>query len=124
MTEKEAMGLIVTTHSNISEIEFDNLVKIWVQNATHPETKRLFIDMIYQPMLELLHFLNTNQFKEFIVSGGGVDFIRESLSSVYRIPKDQIIGSSLKYMFVDEINNTNNDIQQQQQIIYFQRTCS
>ena len=97
MTEKEAMDLIVTTHSNISEIEFNNLVKIWAQNATHPETKRLFVDMVYQPMLELLQFLRTNQFKEFIVSGGGIDFMREALSSVYEIPKDQIIGSSLKY---------------------------
>jgi hypothetical protein len=118
MTEKEAMDLIVTTHSNISEIEFNNLVKIWAQNATHPETKRLFVDMVYQPMLELLHFLRVNQFKEFIVSGGGVDFMRESLSSVYEIPKDQIIGSSLKYKFVDKINNTNNDINNNKSFIF------
>lgn len=118
MTEKEAMDLIITTHSNISEIEFDNLVKKWVQNATHPETKRLFVDMVYQPMLELLHFLKTKQFKEFIVSGGGVDFMREALSSVYDIPKDQIIGSSLKYKFVDKINNTNNDINNNKSFIF------
>ncbi len=118
MTEKEAMDLIVTTHSNISEIEFDNLVKKWAQNATHPETKRLFVDMVYQPMLELLHFLKTKQFKEFIVSGGGVDFMREALSSVYEIPKDQIIGSSLKYKFVDKINNTNNDINNNKSFIF------
>jgi hypothetical protein len=118
MTEKEAMDLIVTTHSNISEIEFNNLVKIWAQNATHPETKRLFVDMIYQPMLELLQFLRTNQFKEFIVSGGGIDFMREALSSVYEIPKDQIIGSSLKYKFVDEINDTNNDINNNKSFIF------
>ena len=118
MTEKEAMDLIVTTHSNISEIEFDNLVKKWAQNATHPETKRLFVDMVYQPMLELLHFLKTKQFKEFIVSGGGIDFMREALSSVYEIPKDQIIGSSLKYTFVDEINNTNNDINNNKSFIF------
>jgi phosphoglycolate phosphatase-like HAD superfamily hydrolase len=83
MTEKEAMDLIAITHSNISEIEFDNLVKKWAQNSTHPETKRLFVDMVYHPMLELLHFLKTKQFKEFIVSGGGIDFMREALSSVY-----------------------------------------
>jgi hypothetical protein len=118
MTEKEAMDLIVTTHSNISVIEFDNLVKKWAQNATHPETKRLFVDMVYQPMLELLHFLKTKQFKEFIVSGGGVDFMREALSSVYKIPKDQIIGSSLKYTFIDEINNTNNDINNNKSFIF------
>ena len=118
MTEKEAMDLIVTTHSNISEIEFNNLVKIWAQNAIHPETKRLFVDMVYQPMLELLQFLRTNQFKEFIVSGGGIDFMREALSSVYDIPKDQIIGSSLKYKFIDEINNTNNDINSNKSFIF------
>ena len=118
ITEKEAMDLIATTHSNISEIEFNNLVKKWAQNATHPETKRLFVDMVYQPMLELLHFLKTKQFKEFIVSGGGVDFMREALSSVYEIPKDQIIGSSLKYKFVDEINNTNNDINNNKSFIF------
>jgi hypothetical protein len=118
MTEKEAMDLIVTTHSNISEIEFNNLVKKWAQNATHPETKRLFVDMVYQPMLELLHFLKTKQFKEFIVSGGGVDFMREALSSVYEIPKHQIIGSSLKYKFVDEINNTNKDINNNKSFIF------
>jgi hypothetical protein len=118
MTEKEAMDLIVTTHSNISEIEFNNLVKLWAQNATHPETKRLFVDMVYQPMLELLHFLRANQVKEFIVSGGGIDFMRESLSSIYEIPKDQIIGSSLKYKFVDKINNTNNDINNNKSFIF------
>jgi hypothetical protein len=65
-----------------------------------------------------LHFLRVNQFKEFIVSGGGVDFMRESLSSVYEIPKDQIIGSSLKYKFVDKINNTNNDINNNKSFIF------
>ena len=118
MTEKEAMDLIVTTHSNISEIEFDNLVKKWAQNATHPETKRLFVDMVYQPMLELLDLLKDNEFKNFIVSGGGVDFMREALSSVYEIPKDQIIGSSLKYKFVDKINNTNKDINNNKSFIF------
>lgn len=118
MTEKEAMELIAKTHSNISEIEFNNLVKIWTQNSTHPETKRLFVDMVYQPMLELLHFLKTKQFKEFIVSGGGIDFMREALSSIYEIPKDQIIGSSLKYTFIDEINNTNNDINNNKSFIF------
>ena len=118
MTEKDAMDLIVTTHSNISEIEFNNLVKKWAQNATHPETKRLFVDMLYQPMLDLLQFLRANQFKEFIVSGGGIDFMREALSSVYEIPKDQIVGSSLKYSFVDKINDTNSDINNNKSFIF------
>jgi hypothetical protein len=69
-----------------------------------------FLNLLSKNVLELLHFLKTNQFKEFIVSGGGVDFMREALSLVYEIPKDQIIGGSLKYTFIDEINNTNKDI--------------
>ena len=107
MTEKDVMKLVSTTHSNISQTEFDSLVHQWAQTARHPETKRLFVGMVYQPMLELLSFLKANQFKEFIVSGGGIDFIRDALSSVYGIAPDQIIGSSLKYQFVDKINNTN-----------------
>jgi hypothetical protein len=70
-----------------------------------------FLNLLSKNVLvELLNYLKTNQFKEFIVSDGGVDFMREALSSIYEIPKDQIIGGSLKYTFIDEINNTNKDI--------------
>lgn len=62
--------------------------------------------MVYQPQLELINFLKDNQFKVFIVSGGGVDFMRQSLSSVYGIPPEQIIGSSGKYEFVDNTTNS------------------
>jgi hypothetical protein len=105
MTEKDALNLMTVTHSNITQTKFDGLVHNWSQTAKHPQTKRLFIDMIYQPMLELLNYLKANQFKNFIVSGGGIDFMRDALSSVYDIPSDQIIGSSLKYQFVDKYNN-------------------
>jgi len=112
MNEKDAMDLFTATHSNISQAEFDSLAHQWALTARHPETKRLFVDMVYQPMLELLSYLKTNQFKEFIVSGGGIDFMRDALSSVYGIPPEQIIGSSIKYQFVDKkINNTNNNMQ-------------
>jgi hypothetical protein len=63
-------------------------------------------------MLELLSYLKTNQFKEFIVSGGGIDLMRDSLSSVYGIPPERIIGSSIKYQFVDKTNNTSNNTMQ------------
>ena len=104
-TEVDVMNLMAVTHSNITQTEFDELVHNWTQTAKHPQTKRLFIDMVYQPMLELLNYLKANQFKNFIVSGGGVDFMREALSSIYDIPPEQIIGSSLKYQFVDKYNN-------------------
>jgi phosphoglycolate phosphatase-like HAD superfamily hydrolase len=109
-TEKDIMNLVAATHSNITETEFNNLVHQWSKTARHPQTNKLFTEMVYQPMLELLKYLEANQFKNFIVSGGGIDFIRESLSSVYNIPPERIIGSSLKSEFIDKFNNnvTNN----------------
>jgi phosphoserine phosphatase len=118
MTEKEVMDLFSATHSNISQIEFDNLVHEWAPTARNPTTHRLFIEMVYQPMLELLNFLKANQFKDFIVSGGGVDFMRGALSSVYGIPSEQIIGSSLKYQFVDKINSTNMQVNNNKSFIF------
>jgi phosphoserine phosphatase len=118
MTEKDVMELFATTHSNISQIEFDNLVHQWAPTAKNPATHRLFVKMVYQPMLELLNFLKANQFKDFIVSGGGVDFMRAALSSVYGIPSEQIIGSSLKYQFVDKINSTNTQFNNNKSFIF------
>ena len=122
LTEKDVVDLIAITHSNISQSEFNNIVTNWSQIAQHPQTQRLFVNMVYQPQLELIDFLKDNQFKVFIVSGGGIDFMRQSLSSVYGIPSEQIIGSSGKYEFVDnttnsfifrkpELNSFNNDYQ-------------
>ena len=105
LTEKDAMEIVSRTHSNISQAEFNKEVSDWSKTAKHPQTNMYFVDMIYQPMLELLNFLKIHEFKTFIVSGGGIDFVRESLSSVYDIPYDQIVGSSLKYKFIDSGNN-------------------
>ena len=104
LTEKDIMNILLITHSNISQTEFNKMVTDWIQKARHLETNSLFVDMVYQPLLELIDFLNDNQFKIFIVSGGGLDFIRQALSSVYGIPPEQIIGSSIKYDYIDEIN--------------------
>ena len=110
LNEKDIMELILITHSNITQIEFNNFVKEWAEYAKHPGTKILFVDMVYQPMLELIDFLKTNQFKTYIVSGGGVDFMRESLSNVYGIPPEQVIGSSIKYQFIDKFNAKESEI--------------
>jgi hypothetical protein len=101
LDEKDVMDLVTLTHSNISQTEFNNMVGNWSQSARHPQTDRLFVDMRYQPMIELVNYLKENEFKPFIVSGGGVDFMRGSISSLYGIPPEQIIGSSSKYKFVD-----------------------
>ena len=91
LNEKDVVDLITITHSNISQSEFNNIVTNWSQIAQHPQTQKLFVNMVYQPQLELIDFLKDNQFKVFIVSGGGIDFMRQSLSSVYGIPAEQII---------------------------------
>jgi phosphoserine phosphatase len=101
LDEKDVMDLVTLTHSNISQTEFNDMVGNWSQSARHPQTDRLFVDMRYQPMVELVNYLKKNEFKPFIVSGGGVDFMRGSISSLYGIPPEQIIGSSSKYEFVD-----------------------
>jgi phosphoglycolate phosphatase-like HAD superfamily hydrolase len=106
LTEKDVMDLITITHSNISQNEFNNIVTNWSQRAQHPQTQKLFVNMVYQPQLELIDFLKDNQFKVFIVSGGGIDFMRQSLSSVYGIPPEQIIGSSGKYEYIDNTTNS------------------
>jgi len=74
----------------------DKIVTDWVATARHPVTKRRYTDMVYQAMLELLAYLRTNGFKTFIVSGGGIDFMRPWTESVYGIPPDQVVGSSGK----------------------------
>jgi phosphoglycolate phosphatase-like HAD superfamily hydrolase len=106
LTEKDVVDLITITHSNISQSEFNNIVTHWSQRAQHPQTQKLFVNMVYQPQLELIDFLKDNQFKVFIVSGGGIDFMRQSLSSVYGIPPEQIIGSSGKYEYIDNTTNS------------------
>ena len=104
LTEKDVTKILLITHSNISQSEFDKNVIDWAKKARHPETKNLFVDMVYQSFLELLDYLRYNEFKIFIVSGGRIDFMRQALSSVYEIPPEQIIGSSIKYDYIDEVN--------------------
>jgi len=71
------------------------MVENWAKTAQHPQTHMKFVEMVYQPMIELVDFLKNNHFQVFIVSGGGINFMREALSSVYGIPMDQIVGRSI-----------------------------
>ena len=76
--------------------EFAVLVDAWITSARHPKTGRLYTQMVYQPMLELLRYLRDNGFKTFIVSGGGVEFMRPWAERVYNIPPEQVVGSRIK----------------------------
>lgn len=105
ITINDILDLVTTTHGNMTQKEFNYLVKEWAATARHPETGMRYVDMIYQPMLELLRFLEMNGFKNFIVSGGGIDFMRNALSSVYDLPPDNIIGSFPNYTFINNVSS-------------------
>ncbi|MCW1924464.1 haloacid dehalogenase-like hydrolase [Luteolibacter arcticus] len=97
--EKALMEIVGVTHSGLTTEEFEKIVKDWIATAKNPATKRPLTEMVYQPMLELLAYLRANDFKTFIVSGGGVEFMRVFAEQVYGIPPEQVIGSSGKLKF-------------------------
>ncbi len=94
--ERAILELFMATHAGMTTTEFEQIVKDWVATAKHPKTGKLFTEMTYQPMLELLAYLRANGFKTFIVSGGGIEFMRPWAEKVYGIPPEQVVGSSIK----------------------------
>jgi hypothetical protein len=94
--QKAALEIVMATHAGMTTSDFEKIVKDWIATARHPQTRRLYTEMVYQPMLELLAFLRANGFKTFIVSGGGIEFMRPWADPVYGIPPEQIVGSSIK----------------------------
>jgi len=84
----------MATHAGITTEDFNRDVAEWLARARHPRFDQPFTNMVYQPMLELLEYLRDNQFKAFIVSGGGIDFMRVFSEEVYGIPPEQVVGSS------------------------------
>jgi len=96
------MGLIqllLASHAGMTTTEFDQIVTEWISTAKHPKTGKLCRDMVFQPMLELLSYLRANEFKTYIVSGGGIEFMRPWTDEVYGIPPEQVVGSSIKTIF-------------------------
>lgn len=91
--------LIGETHAGMSPEEFDTIVKDWLNRAKHPRFKRPYTELVYQPMLELLAYLRNNGFKTYIVSGGGVEFMRAFSEQIYGIPPEQVVGSTCKMKF-------------------------
>jgi phosphoglycolate phosphatase-like HAD superfamily hydrolase len=92
--EKAILEIVMATHSGMTTEAFDTLVREWIATAKHPLTGMHYSEMTYQPMVELLDFLRANGFKTWIVSGGGVDFLRAWAEVAYGIPPEQVIGSS------------------------------
>jgi phosphoserine phosphatase len=97
--EPVLLELVMATHAGMTTSEFSAIVKDWLGSAKHPATDRLYTEMIYQPMLELLDCLRSNGFKTFITSGGGIEFIRIFAEEVYGIPPEQVIGSSIRTQY-------------------------
>jgi len=101
--EHGLIELAMATHAGMTIGEFETIVNDWLATARHPTTGQPFNSMVYQPMLELMDYLRVNDFKVFIVSGGGLEFMRPWTEAVYGIPPDQVIGSSIETRY--EVKN-------------------
>jgi phosphoglycolate phosphatase-like HAD superfamily hydrolase len=103
--EHDLAAIIAATHAGMTTTEFEALARAWIAAAKHPRFGRRFTECVYQPQLELLAYLRANGFQPFIVSGGGVDFMRTFAEATYGIPPGQVIGSSgqVRYAVVDGV---------------------
>lgn len=103
--EHALLEMVMATHAGMTTEEFEKSVTDWLATAKHPKYGKPFTAMVYQPMLELLSYLRANGFKTFIVSGGGIEFMRPWTEKVYGIPPEQVVGSSagLKYELRDGV---------------------
>jgi hypothetical protein len=91
--------MIMATHAGVSSDEFAKIVTAWLEKARHPKFGRPFTELVYQPMLELLAYLRAHGFKTYIVSGGGIEFVRPWAEAVYGIPPEQVVGSSVRMKY-------------------------
>jgi phosphoglycolate phosphatase-like HAD superfamily hydrolase len=94
-TTKDLEKIVFATHTGMTTGEFSALAKDWIAKAHDPRWHRLFTDLVYQPMLEVLRYLRANGYKTYIVTGGGQEFVRAYADHTYGIPPEQIIGSAL-----------------------------
>jgi phosphoserine phosphatase len=97
--EPAIFQIVMATHAGMTTEEFEKTVRDWIATAKHPKTGRLYTEMVYQPMLELLAYLRASGFKTYIVSGGGIEFMRPWTEKVYGIPPEQVVGSTIKTKF-------------------------
>lgn len=93
------LELVMATHAGMSSDEFSQIAGDWIKTAKNPKTGKPYTEMVYQPMLELLAYLRANDFKTFIVSGGGIEFMRPWTQQVYGVPPEQVVGSTIKVQY-------------------------
>jgi hypothetical protein len=91
--------IVMASHAGMTTDEFNDAVADWLASARHPRFERPYTELVYQPMLELLDYLRAHDFQTFIVSGGGIDFVRVFAEAVYGIPPEQVVGSSIKVAY-------------------------
>jgi len=96
---KALIEIVAATHAGMTTEEFEKTVREWIAATKHPKTGRTYTDMVYLPMIELLAYLRGHGFKTYIVSSGGVEFMRPWTEKVYGVPPEQVIGSSIKTKF-------------------------
>jgi len=101
--EKGLLQLVMVSHAGMTSDEFTRIVKDWLATARHPKFNRPYTDLVYQPMLEVLDYLRANGFRTYIVSGGGIEFVRAFSEEKYGIPPEQVIGSSIRTRY--EVRN-------------------
>jgi hypothetical protein len=94
--EKGLLELVMATHADTTSAEFETIVKQWLATARHPRFGRPFTELVFQPMLELLAYLRAHDFQTFIVSGGGIEFVRAFSERIYGIPPERVVGSSIE----------------------------
>jgi hypothetical protein len=101
--KKGLAELVMASHAGMSTEVFEKIASDWIAAARHPKTGKPYIEMVFQPMLELLQYLRNHDFKTYIVSGGGIEFMRPWVGKVYGIPPEQVVGSKIKvkYKVVD-----------------------
>ncbi len=97
--EQGLLDVMAVTHAGNTTEEFEQIVTDWIATARHPKFDRPYTDLVYQPMLELLAYLRANGFKTYIVSGGGVEFMRAWAERVYGVPPEQVVGSRAKVQY-------------------------
>jgi hypothetical protein len=97
--EKALLEIVIATHTGMTAAELDAIVREWIATARHPRFNQLYTALVYQPMLELGAYLRANDFKTFIVSGGGIEFMRPWTEKAYGIPPEQVVGTSIKTKF-------------------------
>jgi len=93
--ERDWAEIVFATHAGMSQAEFQDIVGRWLATAKHPRFKRPYTELVYQPMREVMDYLRANGFKTYIVTGGGVDFVRNYAERIYGVPPEQVIGSSI-----------------------------